>query len=231
MDEVKYAFQKVKQDMNSMKEEISSLSLNISQIQDKLNHLEEVLASFNQLKENATSELTSFDTPTNQHIIPTNHPISSANQHLFEPQRDQNYTFSTGNEGVPTDRQTNQQTNQQIFSTQNTPYFDKAISLLNSLDSIKKEIRSKFKKITDQEFLVFSLIYQLSDQGEYTDYKTLAQKLNLTESSVRDYVGKLIKKEIPIEKIKINNKFIQLKVSNNLKKIAPLPIILQLREI
>ena len=79
--------------------------------------------------------------------------------------------------------------------------------------------------------IVFSALYNSIDEKGYSDYRDLAEKLKLTESSIRDYIGKLIKKEIPIEKIKLNNKNIQLKISENLKKIASLSTILHLREI
>jgi Mn-dependent DtxR family transcriptional regulator len=79
--------------------------------------------------------------------------------------------------------------------------------------------------------VVFSALYQAEEEEGYADYRTLAQKLKLTESSIRDYVGRLIKKGIPVEKIKINNKNIQLILSPNLKKIASLSTILQLREL
>jgi DNA-binding MarR family transcriptional regulator len=106
-----------------------------------------------------------------------------------------------------------------------------AAQILNSLDNLKKEIRLKFKRLTEQEFLVFSTIYQLSEEKGNTDYKNLSEKLSLTESSIRDYIGRLIKKGIPVEKTKINNKTIHLSISPNLKKIASLPTILQLRAI
>ena len=82
--------------------------------------------------------------------------------------------------------------------------------------------------------LIFSVLYQLEEeQGQegHSDYRTLAKRLNLTESSIRDYIGRLIKKGIPVDKIKVNNKNIQLKISPNLKKIASLPTIIQLRDI
>jgi predicted transcriptional regulator len=100
--------------------------------------------------------------------------------------------------------------------------------MLDSLDSLKKEIRLKFKRLTDQEILVFSTIYQLEEEIGEVDYKMVSQKLNLTESSIRDYVGRLIKKGIPVDKNKINNKTIHLSISKNLKKVASLPTILQL---
>lgn len=99
------------------------------------------------------------------------------------------------------------------------------------MDNLKKEVRLKFKRLTDQEFSVFSTIYQLSEENGYTDYKNLSIKLGLTESSIRDYIGRLIKKGIPVEKTKINNKSIRLSISPNLKKIATLPTIFKLREL
>lgn len=176
------------------------------------------------------------DNPTEKEKIKTN-PTHNL---PYNALKDENKVVSTGNEGVPTDRQTNQQTNQQTdkgsYNIQDTPkeedssnYINNAAKVLDSLDSIKKEVRLKFKRLTDQEFSVFSIIYQLSEEEGYTDYKNLSIKLGLTESSIRDYIGRLIKKGIPVEKTKINNKTIHLSVSPNLKKIASLPTILQLR--
>jgi DNA-binding MarR family transcriptional regulator len=143
----------------------------------------------------------------------------------------QNLGISTGNEGVPADRQTDRQTDQQTDQQTENSSFGEALDILSSLDNLKKEVRNKFKKITDQEFLVFSTIYQFSEENGFVDYRTLSQKLNLTESSIRDYIGRLIKKGIPIEKNRINNKIIQLSISEKLKKIASLPAIFQLRSL
>ena len=106
-----------------------------------------------------------------------------------------------------------------------------AANILDSLDSLKKEIRLKFKQLTDQEILIFSTHHQLEEEGNPVNYKILAEKLNLTESSIRDYIGRLLKKGIPVEKKKVNNKQINLSISQSLKKIASLSTILQLRDI
>ncbi len=108
---------------------------------------------------------------------------------------------------------------------------DNAARILDSLDGIKKEIRLKFKRLTSQEMAVFSMIYLLEEETGDVDYKALATKLNLTESSVRDYVGRILSKGIPVDKNKINNKTIKLSIPQNLKKIASLPTILQLRDL
>jgi len=145
--------------------------------------------------------------------------------------------ISTGNQGVPTDRQTDQQTNRHIENEQKkeeNPIQDPikdAAKILESLDSLKKEIRLKFKRLTDKEIEVFSILYQLDEEQGFTDYKTIASKLSLTESSIRDYIGRLISKGIPVDKTKINNKNIQLSISQDLKKVASLATILELRSL
>jgi ABC-type Zn2+ transport system substrate-binding protein/surface adhesin len=229
-DQIKNAFQKVKQDIDSINHKIILLTQDLHENKEKLSEIDKTIKEFSskltQLISKKEENNPTHNPAYNQEnpTIPVNNP---ANNHPFKPQNNQNMTFSTGNEGVPADRQTNQQTNQQTEKAS----FNNAIEVLNSLDNLKKEIRNKFKRITEQEFLVFSTIYQIEEEFGYADYKSLSQRLNLTESSIRDYVGKLIKKGIPIDKTKINNKMIQLSISEKLKKIAPLPILFQLRSL
>jgi len=226
MDQIKDAFQRVKQDMDSMEKEIALLKQFLSENKEKLSEIDKTIKEIQSNLSRFTIK-PSVNTSTND-LQNSTYPTHSPTDNLtFKALKGQNMPISTGNEGVPTDRQTNQQTNQQTEKT----YFGDAFEILNSLDNIKKEIRNKFKKITDQEFLVFSTIYQVTEESNYVDYKSISQRLNLTESSIRDYVGKLIKKGIPVEKTKINNKVVQLSISEKLKKIAPLPVIFQLREL
>lgn len=228
-DQIKTAFQKVKQDIDSIKEEIKILNQFLSSNQESLTNLAKTVSELSSKigpnKENPHN--TSYQNhPTDYSQNQTVSTHNPAHNLPFKPLNSQNMGFSTGNGGVPTDRQTNQQTNQQTEKGS----FNDAIEILSSLDNIKKEIRNKFKRLTEQEFIVFSTIYQLSEEDS-ADYRSIAIKLNLTESSIRDYVGRLIKKGIPVEKIKINNKMVKLSISEKLTKIAPLSIILQLRDI
>lgn len=110
--------------------------------------------------------------------------------------------------------------------------FKKASEILDNLDNVKKAIRLKFKRLTPQEMLVFSTLYGLEEQNiEEITYKLLANNLNLSESSIRDYTNKLIKKGVPIEKIRQNNKTIILKISKDLKTLATLATIQRLRDL
>ena len=234
MDQIKEAFGKVKADMDLINREILSLKKGFNEMKEMLLSLCTVIEGLERKKEQLpTTELPSthnLQMTTTPAYTPTDNP-------LFKPQEAQNLPFSTGNGGVPTDRQTDRQTDQQTQkgpeNTQNNNKnsFNNASEILSSLNSLKKELRLKFKRLTDQEFLVFSTLYQLDEEGGHSDYKLIARRLGLTESSIRDYVGRLIIKGIPVEKAKINNKTIQLSLSSNLKKIASLSTIMQLREI
>lgn len=225
MDYLKDAFKRVREDIDSLREEMDSINENVyylSQFSIEISNYVKELDS--KLEEFISTDRQSRQ--TDRHIISTDNPS-------FKPLNDQNLPFSTGNEGVSTDRQTDTPTDRQthIVPKKNPNSFEKANEILTSLDSIKKEIRIKFKKITDQEMMVFSTIYQLEEEEGYANYKSLSQRLKLSESSVRDHVGSLLKKGIPVDKNKLNNKQITLSVSPNLKKIASLPTILALREL
>ncbi|MBN1176027.1 HTH domain-containing protein [Candidatus Woesearchaeota archaeon] len=217
MNEIKEAFTRVKQDILALKTELESIKMQLKNIENQLDST----------KINSTQ--TPVKTTTSTHI-----PTLRQEAEGLKPQ---NLDISTGNEGVPTDRQTNQQTD---ISTQNyliqqekqqKPTFEQATKILESLDNIKKEIRLKFKRLTNQEMAIFSTLYQLEQTQPETTYKHIAHRLKLSESSIRDYISRLINKGIPIEKIRKNNKQIILKISQDLTKIASLDTILQLRGI
>ncbi|MEM4259206.1 MAG: hypothetical protein QXS38_00365 [Candidatus Pacearchaeota archaeon] len=235
-DPLKEAFSRIKQDISSLQEQIITLNQQIEEIKRTLLALNSTQKSFQQ---------------TNSQIIPTIQQIPTDNLPL-EDLKSQNISISTGNRGVPTNRQSDSQTLQQTDNAidflsfhkeempenlQNSSKTD-AISqiqrvseVLDSLDSIKKEIRSNFKQLTGQEIAVFSAIYTLEEQGFVVDYSLVSQKLGLSESSIRDYTHKLIKKGIPVIKTKENNKKITLSISPELKKIASLQTILALRRL
>ncbi|HJZ19274.1 MAG TPA: hypothetical protein VJ208_04160 [Candidatus Nanoarchaeia archaeon] len=235
MDSIKDAFQKVKQD-------IDILRLNLDESNKGVLNLHEEIKKINENLEKMLKD-SRFEVPTHTSQNPTFQQISPINptdfQHIKHPFSSlgvKNQVFSSGNEGVPTDRQTDRQTDTSAINYQknikNSDFSLKnASELLSSLDGLKKEIRLKFKRLTGQEMLVFSAIYQIGEEQGFSDYKILSRKLGLTESSIRDYVGRLIKKGIPVDKIKINNKTVNLSISKNLKDLASLSTIIQLREI
>jgi len=211
MDPIKEAFSKIKEDIILLKNEIFNLKDQINEIQTTQTHISSQIDQ-------------QTDTQThNQTHMPNSPPYEQS---------------SIGNRGVPTDRQTDQPTHQQTDNSSHNlskdpiSEFAKANEILNSLDELKRDIRFKFKGLTPQEMLVFSTLYSLEEQNiEQITYRTLAEQLQLSESSIRDYINKLTKKGVPIEKIRQNNKTILLKVSKDLKNVATLDTICQLREL
>ncbi len=244
-DQIKFAFLKVKQDIQSLQSEASEIKSNITEIKKILSELYD---SLNLIK---YGNIVPTDRQTHQQLIPTiqqmnpTHPIIPTDTPTVPWEvkglKSPNLSTSIGNEGVPTDRQTNRQTNQQIQNISNSSILTRstiesnileASEILNSLDRIKKEIRFKFKQLTSQEMVVFSTIYQLEEKNpQNTTYNQVASILHLSETSIRDYVFKIIKKGIPLKKTKINNRKVILSISSELKKIATLSTILQLREL
>ncbi len=231
---LKAAFARVKEDMFFLTQEISEMKNLIKSLQNEIFNLK---FSSNEILNNSTI----------QHINPTDNQQDSNTSTL--PQeigglKDQNMLTSTGNRGVSTNSQTIQQLDQHIqnmpislnsssFVSENiSNNLEKATQMINSLEDIKKTIKQKFDSLTPQEALVFAWIYQLDEEKAVkVDYALLAEKLNLTQSSIRDYVQRMITKGIPVVKEKIHNKRVILSVSPQFKKIAPLSTILMLKKL
>ncbi len=214
---IKSAFLKAKNDINNLYNEIIYLKAELNEIKSILNNLTLINHKTESLL-NKTKSINSTDNST----VPWE----------IEGLKNPNNNPSIGNEGVSTDRQTFKQTDRQRVDLNKNLELEihEASKILRSLDSLKKEIKFKFKQVTPQEMAVFSSIYQLEEQkNNPPTYSEIASNLNLSQSSIRDYVQRMINKGIPIKKQKINNKKILLSISEDLKKIATLSTIIELR--
>ncbi len=229
MDKIKEAFQKIKQEMFILNREIFSLKKNLNELNFKIEKIYENIDNISVQK----VEILSENIQTNKVKKHTDASFQPTDEYNFKAFNNEEKEFSTGNNGVQTNRQTDKQTNRQTDKTFNAEEvsLNNVLNVVESLDSLKKEIRLKFKRLTDQELVVFSAIYQSEEENNYSDYKSLSEKLKLSESAIRDYVRKLVLKGVPITKIKIRNKKVNLSISKNLKKIASLSTIIQLRDI
>ncbi len=196
------------EDKNSVERDISSLKQDVFEIRFLINSVLDALSS--QKKTENQTENAQIKT------------IQAQNPTLGAQNSPPNTPFSTGNEGVPTDRQTDtrQADIKQVDSGQD---------LVSMMANIKTELKIKFRKLTKQEFKVFSAVYILEEQGE-VDYRMLADKLALSESSIRDYVMKMERKGIPISKERVHNKRVLLHIGKELREIAPLQTIMEVRE-
>jgi DNA-binding MarR family transcriptional regulator len=154
----------------------------------------------------------------------------------FKSLKNKDLINSTGNNGVSTDRQTDTSTDTSTgnkgVSTHNSSHNKSNTSfVLSELDNIKQDLKFKIKSLTNQEMLVLSTVYQREDQGFLVDYAFISDNLNISQSSVRDYIQRIIKKGILLEKEKINNKKIILHIPQEIKKLATLNTLLSLREL
>jgi len=200
---IRNSFAKMKEHMLYLQQEITILKQEIRQIKHIL------------------SRIQGFDKSSThpQHSIKTS-TGNLENYSLKHP----NSTFSIGNDGVSTD-------SQQTFDTQkiqlrrtyqapkeSIPEISQSIN--NYITSLKKELQDKFKRLTKQEFLIFSVLYTLNEEIKNVTYRAIAQRTRLTESSVRDYISRLEHKGIPIVKEKVNNRYIVLRIPRELKDLT-----------
>lgn len=218
MDPIKEAFGKVKQEIATLQHEMQQTNQQIQSLNEIIINLSQQISA---LQQTNTSQL-----PTNQHTE------TSYNEGKTP--------LSTGNEGVPTNKPTNQQTNKHSGNegvsafkpavTRTEEKLNELSSLVTSFHEAQTHLKKQFTSLTKQEFTVYATIYQLQLEQKAVEYRLLAQKLGLTEISVRDYTLKLLKKGVPLLKIKHNNKKVLLAIPEALTQIASLPALLALYE-
>ncbi|MFA5020253.1 MAG: hypothetical protein WC533_04095 [Candidatus Pacearchaeota archaeon] len=258
MDLIKEAFQKIKYDISCLSNEIVAIKKELSEIQlsileftkfnnkiiEGVNVKPHEYPSTDRQTDKQTD--TSTDNPTLRQINPTLRQINpthkgvyintSTDNYPFKPLKRQYIDVSIGNNGVSTDRQTDRQTDTSTHNlTQNLEKQQKTATdttlILEQLDIIKKELRIKIKKLTSQEMLVLSTIYKLEEEGRSVDYSLISEVLTLSESSIRDYIQRIIAKGIPLEKEKLNNKRVILSISRDFKRLASINTLISLREL
>ena len=196
-EKIRSAFLKIREEMDSLQNEINEIKQYLHDIHDYI-----------------TKQIP-------QQTYPTHPQHSSTQTQEIEGIKPQ-IAISTGNQGVPADSQQTFDTSKPQENEQNTQKNLNIRSIRNIINSLQKDLKFKFNSLSRREFYIFSLVYNLDIQGQKPDYKTIAIRANLTESSVRDYISRLIHKGIPIRKEKINNKHIMLSIPDELKSLATL---------
>ncbi|MBI5871635.1 hypothetical protein HZB88_00955 [archaeon] len=87
------------------------------------------------------------------------------------------------------------------------------------LSSLKEDLQHRFLSLSNQEFLTFLTLYHLEDEVGKVTYPLIAKTLNLSEGCIRTYMSSLIKKGIPIIKVKINNRVTLLSLSQDFRSL------------
>ncbi len=230
MEKKELILNQILQDLTLFEKEISYLKYDFQVLTSKINRLEERIekeSSFNFkekiifLEEQIETIKNEFS--TKKSVFEIKEERDKTQKEIIKPLKDKIWGISIGNEGVKTDRQTDRQTDKT-----NKNEFEMALETMGSLNYLKEEIKLKFQKLTPQENLIFAMIYQLEEGKNKCTYSLLSSKLNLSQSVIRDHVRRIIGKGIPLEKEKINNKEINLKVNSSLKKMLSLNSFLDL---
>ena len=251
MDPIKEAFLNVKQDIDYLYQEIQEIKASLEEHKEvSFNFIKRTLEELktttqnlqiSTLQQETPTHPTHLEAPKSQYLpistgnegVPTNQPTNQptiqhppiSTEKFAQVDNIPTQKIPRTSHLIPEKKQEKEEKIDRITQLQ------RASEILSSLDELKKEVRIKFKKLTNQEMLIYTTIYQLEEQGILVDYSIIAEKTGLSEISIRDYIRKIINKGVPLDKIKENNKKIVLKIPQNLKKIASLSTIQQLREI
>lgn len=244
-EKVKEAFSKVREEMKELQQEVADIKQELNTISSSV---ELILHQFQQKKANLSAESSAevlnrvpkFRERFKKEFLGTQaHRKSVILKNLGDLELKE--PVSIGNEGVSALRQ-------QSGSTQAHSEFDlekefterqqqKPIKepgkdmLQQNVERLKHALQDIFKKLTRQEFVIFSLLYQLEDELKRpVSYKDLADRSALTSNSIRDYISKLIAKKVPIIKEKYNNRQILLKVAPELRNIETLESLMKIVE-
>jgi DNA-binding MarR family transcriptional regulator len=133
---------------------------------------------------------------------------------------------SIGNKGVINNHQQSSTVNSQQSSTVNS----QQSSTHQNLEALEEDFSKLFKNLTDREFSVFMAIYELEKQFNETNYSQIANRLNLTETTVRGTVNRLISKNLPVSKERLFNSKTSLSLKKDFHNLNLLSKLVRLRQ-
>ncbi len=99
-----------------------------------------------------------------------------------------------------------------------------------NVEGFKEGLELKFKSLTDREFSVFLAIYQLEEELGRVTYSDIANKLNISEITIRCYVNSILNKNIPVERKRHFNKKSYLTINSQFRSLNLVGLILRIRE-
>ncbi len=135
-------------------------------------------------------------------------------------------TASTGNDGVINNHQQSTINNHQ----QSTINSEHPKISQKDLKDLEKDFSQLFKNLTDREFSVFMAIFELEKQLIEANYTQIANRLNLTETTVRGTVNRLISKNLPVTKERLFNGKTSLSLKKDFHDLNLLQKLIRLRQ-
>lgn len=206
-EKIKQSFLKVKEDIESLKTQLNELKRFIEEVLKKQNFRKD-----SDLVENLSKEVPQEISSTgNQGVYTNKHSFIHSHMHSFNKHSTDIQTHKQ------TDMQTTTQTDAQINShlAKQTLQFPKEWSSSNL-----KDIDSLFLTLTKGEFLCFLTIFQLEeDLNRGVSYLELSRHLSLSEGCIRTYVSQMLKKAVPLQKIRLNNKLTLLTIDKSFRSL------------
>ena len=131
---------------------------------------------------------------------------------------------SIGNDGVIN----NHQQSSTIINNHQQPTI--SLQAKKSFADLKQTLTFAFKSLTDREFSVFLALVELENALPEVTYTELADRLKISEPTVRNVVNRLISKNLPLEKVRFFNKKVSLSLSKDFKKSDLLAELISLRQ-
>ena len=202
---VKESFRRVKEHMLALEREIRANREFIIAQNNRIEALErQILSSLKEIKEEGKAskeEISSnHEKEQKEQIFPESEgnilPEESINHYQIESPQERKGYLATPRRRVDT-----------LATGFRHPGTDSGTPLANlDIEEIKAELNKVFNSLTNREFKVFMAIYSLEEQhSSAVTYSELAQSLDLSSSSIRDYISELARKGAPIKKEKTRN--------------------------
>jgi hypothetical protein len=214
-ESINNSFKNIKEDMDSLNNQITS----IKSILKKQNEV--ILALTEKVSEALNSPKLEKSPLFN--ISTGNERVNQINNHLITPSKQgpgiddlgQNKAIpssSTGNERVQAPKMAIKDEKNIIFKPQLEKESQKSVFRM-----AQDQLNTTFNKISKQELKTFLTIYQLEEEGLETSYRSVAERMDLSEHCIRAHIWSLFKKKAPLYKAKLNNRLTLLYVDKDFK--------------
>ena len=187
---------------------------------------ERIRISFQRVKEDINSFKIALEEQKNE-IIDLKKKIDEIYSFISEikENKDSFKKISNGNKGVINDHQqsSTMNNNEQQSSTIKK-------DLQASIRELSQSLSSTFQALTDREFSVFVAVFELQKQLPEVTYTDLANKLQISEPTIRNTINRLISKNIPLQKSRFFNKKVSLFIPKDLHNINMISKLIELHQ-
>jgi len=192
---------------------------------------DKIAISFGKVKEDITflkteiDKIKSYLLLKNKEIIDLKTEINNQNRLIsnLKLEIDKLTKSSIGNHRVNNDQQ-------QSTTMINNGKQWQTMTILPQNPPIRTILENKFRSLTDREFSVFMAIYQLEEELGKVNYNDVANKLNLSEATIRNFIISLINKGIPIEKERVFNRKALFRIKKDFREMNIASSMLELRQ-